>query len=63
MRLLETQACFAEIVSISGAILADLMKDILSPFTPWHFDRGKLSEFFQENIQRSLYGGCITPHI
>jgi len=33
MRLLETQACFAESVSISAAILTDLMKDILSPFT------------------------------
>lgn len=30
MGLLEKQACLAESVSISAAILADIMKDILS---------------------------------
>lgn len=54
------QASFAGSMSIAAAILADLMKDILSPFTPCHFDRGKRSEFFQENTRSSLYGGCIT---
>lgn len=39
MKLLEKQGCFAENVSIPAAILADLMKDILPPFTPHHFDR------------------------
>lgn len=63
MKLLEKQGCFAESVSISAAILADLMKDILPPFTPQHFDRWKRSEFFKENTQSSLHGGFITLHI
>lgn len=45
MRLLEKQACLAESVSISTAILADVMKDVLS-----HSCNAILME---ENTQRS----------
>lgn len=38
----------SESVSISAAQLANLMKDILSPFMSCHFGRRSLSEHFQE---------------
>lgn len=45
MRLLEKQACLAESVSISAAILADIMKNILS--LSYH------ATLMEENTQRS----------
>lgn len=45
MELLEKQACLAESVSISAAILADIMKDILS--------LSNHAILMEENTQRS----------